>query len=104
MGSCDCSIDAGLDGDTARVYYARTRRARVPHVCDECREMIPAGAEYEEATGLWDGGWWERYRTCAPCVAMRRDLCPNGWVHGALGEQIHDCLGFNPYAVPEDEP
>lgn len=43
------------DGDGPSCHSQRTRKARKPHRCSECREEIPAGAAYEYVSGIWDG-------------------------------------------------
>lgn len=46
------------------------RRARVRHVCEECRRTIFPGDPYEYFSGVWEGGP-ASYKTCARCALLR---------------------------------
>ena len=99
MVSCDCSCD---EGDAADVYEAVMRKARKPHCCCECGEVIEPGQRYEFASICYDGGWGHA-KTCQLCVRIRDDLCPNGFCHGELRQVIWDCLDFV-YLTGEEKP
>lgn len=97
--SCDCSW---TDIDGWSVGREEMRRARTSHRCCECGDVIKPGDQYEYASGCWDGEW-SVYRTCLPCVAIRREYCPSGYIYGMLEETLRECLGFSPYMVPDCE-
>jgi hypothetical protein len=98
--SCDCSGD--IDNPSS-VESFTDRRARKPHTCDECREIIQPGAHYEYASGCWDGRW-SHFKTCAPCSAIAKRYCPRGgYPFGGLADHLRECLGFDYRIVPEDE-
>jgi len=97
--SCDCSTH---DGDRPSICRVEWRKARKPHKCCECGDTITKGQRYEHVSGLWDG-YWDRYDTCAICVAIRERYCPNGWIYGELATQIDECLDFDYREVPEDD-
>jgi len=46
------------------------RRARIRHVCEECRRTIFPGDPYEYVSGVWEGGP-ASYKTCARCAVLR---------------------------------
>src|SRR5690625_2863033 len=46
------------------------RRAREPHMCDDCRTTIKAGSSYLDFRWVSDGRWW-RGKSCHPCYALR---------------------------------
>jgi hypothetical protein len=104
MISCDCSIDVD---EPCRVCVETRRKARKEHKCVECRETIRVGQYYMEETGISADGDPFRYRTCAPCHAIRVGYCPGGYAWGELAQIIYDCLGFDYLRVPgadcEDE-
>ena len=97
---CDCSTD---DVDPRPdVYDVKVIKARKSYKCCECNEAIEVGKEYERTKGLWEG-CWSTYRTCLPCVRMRNDYCPGGFIFTMLGETMEECLGWNPYEIPDME-
>lgn len=96
---CDCSYD---NADQPEAYTQNTVRARKKHTCNECGSIIQPGELYERFTGIWNG-IPATFKTCIPCVNMRDDLCPGGFMFGELGYQIQKCLGFNPYEASEEE-
>jgi len=87
--ACSCSCDESAD-----VYEASARRARVAHRCCECREPIEPGQRYEYASILFDGSW-SHAKTCELCARIRDDLCPGGACHGELSQTIWYCFGFD---------
>lgn len=89
--SCDCSID---DYDGPTISSCKLVKARRQHTCCECGDPIQPGQTYELVKGLWDGRW-DTFKTCIGCTRIREDLCPHGWLHGGLAEQVQECLGFD---------
>lgn len=84
-----CPLDGG-DGDGPSCFTQNTPKARKAHVCDECREPIPAGDRYEKVTGIWDGSP-STYKTCLPCVDVREHFsCGRGWIYGQLWSDLRD--------------
>ena len=62
------------DYDDSPVFFAEVwRRARVSHVCCECRGIINPGEDYQTLSGKWDGGVLS-YKTCAACVDLRDSM------------------------------
>jgi hypothetical protein len=104
LQSCDCSVD--IDDCGASCSSTFVRKARKPHTCCECGEVIPVGKKYQEDTGIYDGRAF-RYRTCIGCAAIRQHYCPSGWYWGELRNQILECLGFDytdaPSEITDDE-
>jgi len=97
---CDCSVTNEFDAN--RVEIETIRKARKPHACCECGEVIAVEKLYEEASGIDHDGYPFRFRTCLYCVAIRKHYCPRGWLWGFLAETIMDCLGFD-YRLPASE-
>jgi len=97
--SCDCSCG---DYDSYRCYSEIIRKARKPHTCCECGEVIQTGKCYQEATGIDCEGTAFRYRTCIGCANIRAKYCPGGFLFGDLAEQIMDCLGWDYRDSPEE--
>lgn len=81
-----------FDGEPPRVFRETTRRARVPHACDECGDAIPAGATYEYVSGVWDGRG-ASYATCLRCVALRRRVIAHEEAEGCYGTDAYPPLG-----------
>ena len=90
---CSCYSDYGECGDVPSFSAETWHTARTHHTCCECSETIVTGRRYERAVGVYDGRW-ETYKTCEPCVRIRRDYCYY-WIYGELVEVIQECLGFN---------
>lgn len=68
-----------------------TPRAKKPHQCCECREVIPVGATYERVSGVWDGRF-DTFKTCAECVEIRMAFSCGSWVYGYLWESVRESL------------
>ena len=96
---CDCSMESAND-HAPSFADMEWRRARIEHVCCECGDQIRPGKRYERVAGVWDGEW-SSFKTCAPCVAIRKHYCPDGWYYGGLAEALECCLGFDYREVPE---
>jgi hypothetical protein len=67
------------------VYRTNVRTARSTHRCDECRQAIEPGEQYEEAVGFQDGMWW-RMCTCRRCLPLA------DWVVRNCGCRMHGDL------------
>ena len=88
-----CSVDFyGAELET--VSQTTMRRARVRHACSECGGSINPDERYEDHSGLVDGEWF-RVRTCAPCLGIRRDFFPGGWIYGELVGSFRECMGWD---------
>lgn len=98
LPTCDCSMDV-MCRPTVMVEHIRT--AKKEHQCCECDNMIKPGAKYQDVTGIWDGHP-NRYRTCLPCVGIRRDYFDD-FNFGELREAFYECFGFSYNEVPEEE-
>jgi len=100
--SCNCSAD--VDEYPAVSSY-KIRTARKIHKCCECGSDILQGKKYEYVTMLYEGHW-DDYKTCSPCLAIRKRYCPDGYYFGMLREAISECLGMDyvtGYIYWEDE-
>ena len=73
-------------------YDAKEVVARKDHKCDECGETINKGQKYERVSGKWDGEV-STYKTCLPCLRIRKDLFTCGFHHGGLAEELWECYG-----------
>jgi len=89
---CSCVCD--VDHDPASVLEEKMVKARKEHECCECGETIKRGERYELVKGCWDGSWGT-YKTCEPCVRIRRDVCCNSWIYGELRETIWEAFDFD---------
>lgn len=101
MISCDCSVDRS-DFEAVRCLTVTIRKARKQHECCECQEPILPGQRYEDTTVIDHDGYPDRFRTCLPCMNIRKHYCPHGWVWGQLAETIHECIGWD-YRDPASE-
>lgn len=83
-----CRID---DSESDTVSHAETRRARVWHLCDECRRVIEKGETYRHAAGLFDRVWY-RHRVCAHCMVGTEWLSANcgGYVLGEVRAELRE--------------
>lgn len=59
--------------ETCVVLHDVSRRARKPHVCNECRRVIAAGETYSNLCVLFDGTK-ETHRICSHCLVAREWL------------------------------
>lgn len=85
---CDCSYDVD---DYVEILSDNVVKARKQHICLECGEPIKPGDKYEDVNGIYEGEF-VNYKTCLPCVAIRKRYCPNGWLYGGLREHITECI------------
>lgn len=81
------------DGPAPDFMTVRTVKARKPHKCCECGDIIMRGQSYEKITGLWDGEI-ETFKTCLPCSSIRRDYAPCSYFM-ELDEAIANALGVH---------
>ena len=86
MSCADVCLFEAYDYDPPSFHAVTTVRARTPHRCCECGDVIPVGAHYERASGKTDGSMWTA-KTCLPCAEVRRAFACNGWVYGDLWAQ-----------------
>lgn len=101
MTSCDCSLATNdFDGPT----FSKTKivKARKRHRCCECDEYIQPGKQYERTSGVWDGDF-STFATCLPCMRIRKQYCPHGWIYGELRDTLKECLDID-YLDPNYEP
>lgn len=82
-----CPLSGADDGESATLSRDRVLVARKEHVCGECDEPIPVGAKYERTDGLWDGSW-STYKTCLSCVEIRNHFSCEGWLFGAVWDDL----------------
>lgn len=75
--------------ETASYYNQSKRRARKPHVCEECRETITAGSTYEHISMVFDGAWCS-YKLCASCVEIGNHFACGPRSVGTLWEELKD--------------
>lgn len=73
MFDCDCSCDFD-GGDYPEFYDTKIVKARDPHFCSECGEVIKKGTKYRRTTGKWDG-MVKTYKTCTFCDNISRVCC-----------------------------
>lgn len=82
-------IDYG-DG-IATVLHSRHQRARLRHLCTECRRSIEPGETYLAERTVFDGTA-RSHKVCAHCQRVRDYLMDHcgGWMYGGLHEDISD--------------
>jgi len=82
---CSCTIDTYYESNT--FYDESTIRARKPHACCECGDIIKAGDKYKKARGMTDGRFWE-YKTCLTCVEIRSCFFCT-WIFSEMFERLN---------------
>jgi hypothetical protein len=89
----DCNVCVlGYDGDPAEFYDSKTRKARKPHQCCECKGAIQPGESYEHVSMRSDGDIYT-YKTCSLCVELRTKFsCGRGWLFQSLWEELREGL------------
>jgi len=75
-------VDVWCDFSTVKIV-----KARKTHECDECREKIAPGTQYERITGKWEGHF-DTTRTCLVCAEIRKAFVCGGEVIGYLWESM----------------
>ena len=97
MSECCCiCVD-----DYATVAYDEIRTARKEHRCCECGAKILPKQKYERTGTLFEGQW-TTYKTCIPCVGIRRDFFTCGWYYGQMRNDFRECNGWD-YVTGEGE-
>jgi hypothetical protein len=96
---CSCSW---YDGDSADVCTVKVVKGRKEYKCCECDDVIVKGERHEYVRMLYDGSW-STYRTCIPCVNIRKDLWCGSSPIGCIRNEINDLYGFDYTKVPEDD-
>lgn len=92
LDSGPCGVCIGSDdGDPSVFHTEEIRKARKPHKCCECGDVIPKGASYEHVVGKWYDSI-DTYRTCLPCREIRRALCCDGWTYSMLWEDAQEAF------------
>ncbi len=89
---CYCDPDARPDTLTETVHKARIR-----HVCSECRGWIEPGEVYEKSWGVWDGEP-DVFKTCPDCLALKDWTLAHipcfCWTYGGLRGEAREAIGF----------
>jgi hypothetical protein len=89
-GDCNACFYAG-DYDPPSFYVVTKRFARKQHHCCECGEPIAPRQLYERAVGRWDSSV-DTFKTCIACAEIRDTFSCEGYVHGALWENIRESM------------
>jgi len=77
-------------GDAAEMYLEQIIKARKPHKCYECNEIIAVGEHYEYISGRWEDDW-RCYRFCLTCSEIGKALtCDGGREFGTLWENLRE--------------
>jgi hypothetical protein len=91
MSVCYCD-----DYDRPEFYIVEMRKARKPHKCLECRNIIAPGEVYENTRGKWSGYAPQSFKTCPRCCALRmwveRNIPCVCWSHGDMLENARDAI------------
>lgn len=89
---CYCDPDDRPDTLTETVHKARIR-----HVCSECRGWIEPGEVYEKSWGVWDGEP-NVFKTCPDCLALKDWTLAHipcfCWTYGGLRGEAREAIGF----------
>ncbi len=94
MSNCDVCIGGNVE-EFYEDYDRQARTAESSITCEECREQIPAGSQYELASGIYFDKRHEHI-TCLSCVEIRDVFsCGESVTHGSLWEDMRD------YAFPD---
>ena len=73
MFDCGCSCDYG-DYDAPEFFNIKEVKARIPHFCSECGEVIEKGKRYTYIVGKWNGKV-EAYKQCHFCSKIASVCC-----------------------------
>lgn len=98
--NCNCSATGY---EPLHILTEKIVTARQEHICCECDAIIKPGQKYEYVKVKDDERPVEIYtfKTCLPCVGIRRDYCPDGFLYGGLRWSIEECLDFDYTQVPK---
>jgi hypothetical protein len=87
---CSCNIPTAHWNDICEpisCVSAKIVTAHKRHICDECRQAITTGQEYERATFL-SSDEWETHKTCQNCLSLRKQFFPGRKIFGGMREEI----------------
>jgi hypothetical protein len=88
MGCADVCLSHDYDGDTS-LYREGFSHARKEYGCCECGDAIPAGEQYQWASGKTGDGMF-RVHTCAACAEIRAAFFCGSWIFGEMWETIRE--------------
>lgn len=89
MSDCDICIGRGCD-DYPELSETKTKKARKPHVCCECKGRIAQGQQFEHCVMKYEGRWLS-YKTCMLCVEIRNVFtCGEGWLFESLWDDMEE--------------
>lgn len=88
-----CEVVIGESGGERPPEFYRSAivTARKEHQCYECDRQIIVGQKYERVRGTWEGHF-DWHTTCLDCVALAEAFGDGNRFHGAVWEEITDCL------------
>jgi hypothetical protein len=91
MSTCDVCIGGGYDYDGSYDFFSTERvRARKPHRCEECHQIIPVGSVYERHSGKFDGDFYSG-KACLLCAEIRDVFsCGDSYEYGTLWELMRE--------------
>lgn len=75
--------------DVSQLLRREQHKARTPHKCGECRCTIQPGDVYEIDVTVFEGHI-NTYKTCLPCLNIRKSLFRCGWYYGDMWGNIHE--------------
>ena len=67
-------------------------KGRKEYKCEECNQTIKKGEKHEYHHGRF-GGKFVTYRTCLPCMGIRKTYMNCGWHYGHVMEDIAEEWG-----------
>lgn len=86
-----CEVCIGGCDETFDNYERENRISDSPSACYECAEIIPAGSEYEFASGDYGREPTTRMTTCLLCAEIADVFsCGEGRMHGNLWESMEE--------------
>jgi len=88
---CTCAIEVDHEGGAA-FYAETTHKARKPHKCSECGNVIRPGEDYERTFGIWDRP--ETIKTCLPCAEVRGAFFCS-FTYGSIWEDFEEDVRAN---------
>jgi hypothetical protein len=93
----DCAtVCVGVD-EFCTVLSRSLPKARKPHKCHECKELIEPGERYERVSTLYDGNF-DEHKTCLGCISIRDEFFKDGYFYcgiiEAFEEHVRECSGI----------